>query len=206
MLTKVLIVDDHPAMLLALRTLFSQQVPFEIMGYAHDGESCLTLSKNLEPDMIVLDLDLPKTDGFDLITKLKNINASIKILILSSHEEKVYGNRVRSLGAQGFVNKAASGKIIITAAIAVSQGYTFFTANTSLISPKSDEEKLSKISDREFQVLKFLGKGFSNSQISEHLHISNKTVATYKSRLYEKLAVNNIADLISFCRQNKVCD
>jgi two-component system response regulator FimZ (fimbrial Z protein)/two-component system response regulator EvgA len=206
MLTKVLIVDDHPAMLLALRTLFSQQVPFEIMGYAHDGESCLTLSKNLEPDMIVLDLDLPKTDGFDLITKLKNINASIKILILSSHEEKVYGNRVRSLGAQGFVNKAASGKIIITAAIAVSQGYTFFTANTSQMSHKSDEEKLSKISDREFQVLKFLGKGFSNSQISEHLHISNKTVATYKSRLYEKLAVNNIADLISFCRQNKVCD
>ena len=206
MLTKVLIVDDHPAMLLALRTLFSQQVPFEIMGYAHDGESCLTLSKNLEPDMIVLDLDLPRTDGFDLITKLKVINASIKILILSSHEEKVYGNRVRSLGAQGFVNKAASGKIIITAAIAVSQGYTFFTANTSQMSHKSDEEKLSKISDREFQVLKFLGKGFSNSQISEHLHISNKTVATYKSRLYEKLAVNNIADLISFCRQNKVCD
>ncbi|MEI7427534.1 MAG: response regulator transcription factor [Betaproteobacteria bacterium] len=206
MLTKVLIVDDHPAMLLALRTLFSQQVPFEIMGYAHDGESCLTLTKNLEPDMIVLDLDLPRTDGFDLINKLKNINASIKILILSSHEEKVYGNRVRALGAQGFVNKAASGKIIITAAIAVSQGYTFFTANTSQMSPKSDEEKLSKISDREFQVLKFLGKGFSNTQISEHLHISNKTVATYKSRLYEKLAVNNIADLISFCRQNNVCD
>jgi len=141
-----------------------------------------------------------------LINKLKNINASIKILILSSHEEKVYGNRVRALGAQGFVNKAASGKIIITAAIAVSQGYTFFTANTSQMSPKSDEEKLSKISDREFQVLKFLGKGFSNTQISEHLHISNKTVATYKSRLYEKLAVNNIADLISFCRQNNVCD
>jgi two-component system response regulator FimZ (fimbrial Z protein)/two-component system response regulator EvgA len=206
MLTKVLIVDDHPAMLLALRTLFSQQVPFEIMGYAHDGESCLTLTKNLDPDMIVLDLDLPRTDGFDLINKLKNINASIKILILSSHEEKVYGNRVRALGAQGFVNKAASGKIIITAAIAVSQGYTFFTANTSQMSPKSDEEKLSKISDREFQVLKFLGKGFSNTQISEHLHISNKTVATYKSRLYEKLAVNNIADLISFCRQNNVCD
>ena len=206
MLTKVLIVDDHPAMLLALRTLFSQQVPFEIMGYAHDGESCLTLTKNLEPDIIVLDLDLPRTDGFDLINKLKNINASIKILILSSHEEKVYGNRVRALGAQGFVNKAASGKIIITAAIAVSQGYTFFTANTSQMSPKSDEEKLSKISDREFQVLKFLGKGFSNNQISEHIHIRNKTVSTYKSRLYEKLAVNNIADLISFCRQNNVCD
>jgi two-component system response regulator FimZ (fimbrial Z protein)/two-component system response regulator EvgA len=206
MLTKVLIVDDHPAMLLALRTLFSQQVPFEIMGYAHDGESCLTLTKNLEPDMIVLDLDLPRTDGFDLINKLKNINASIKILILSSHEEKVYGNRVRLLGAQGFVNKSASGKIIVTAAIAVSQGYTFYTANSTSITNTSDQEKLGRISDREFQVLKFLGRGFSNSDISEQLHISNKTVATYKSRLYEKLGVSNIADLISFCKENKVCD
>jgi two-component system response regulator FimZ (fimbrial Z protein)/two-component system response regulator EvgA len=206
MLTKVLLVDDHPAMLLALRTLFTNQVPFDILGYAHDGESCLTLTKNLHPDMIVLDLDLPRTDGFDLIRRIKTCSEKVKILILSSLEEKVYGNRVRSLGAQGFVNKSASGKIIITAAIAVSQGYSFFTAQNSDILPSSDQEKIGRISDREFQVLKFLGKGYSNFEISEHLHISNKTVATYKSRLYEKLGVDNIADLVHFCRQNKICD
>lgn len=218
MLTKVLLVDDHPTMLLALRTLFKNQVPFDILGLAHDGESCMTLAKNLEPDMIVLDLDLPKTDGFDLISKLKKMLPTIKILILSSHEENVYGNRVRQLGAQGFVNKSASGKIIVTAAIAVSQGYTFYTASTvnilnsgkksssEITTEQSSEKRLQGISDREFQVLKFLGKGFSNSEISEHLHISNKTVATYKSRLYDKLAVHNIADLITFCKQHKVCD
>jgi len=156
--------------------------------------------------MIVLDLDLPRTDGFELIRKIKAVSGDIKILILSSLEEKVYGNRVRSLGAHGFVNKSASGKIIITAAIAVSQGYSFFTVNPTGALPSSDEEIIQRISDREFQVLKFLGKGFSNFEISEHLHISNKTVATYKSRLYEKLAVDNIADLISFCKQNKICD
>jgi two-component system response regulator FimZ (fimbrial Z protein)/two-component system response regulator EvgA len=206
MLTKVLLVDDHPAMLLALRTLFTNQVPFNILGYAHDGESCLSLTKNLHPDMIVLDLDLPRTDGFDLIRRIKACAPQIKILILSSLEEKVYGSRVRALGTQGFVNKSASGKIIITAAIAVSQGYTFFTAQDLEILPGSDHEKLNRISDREFQVLKFLGRGYSNYEISEHLHISNKTVATYKSRLYEKLGVNNIADLVHFCRQNEICD
>jgi two-component system response regulator FimZ (fimbrial Z protein)/two-component system response regulator EvgA len=206
MLTKVLLVDDHPAMLLALRTLFKNQMPFDILGFAHDGESCLTLTRNLIPQMIVLDLDLPRTDGFELIRKIKAVSGDIKILILSSLEEKVYGNRVRSLGAHGFVNKSASGKIIITAAIAVSQGYSFFTVNPTGALPSSDEEIIQRISDREFQVLKFLGKGFSNFEISEHLHISNKTVATYKSRLYEKLAVDNIADLISFCKQNKICD
>jgi two-component system response regulator FimZ (fimbrial Z protein)/two-component system response regulator EvgA len=206
MLTKVLLVDDHPAMLLALRTLFNQQVHFDILGFAHDGESCLSLAKNLDPHMIVLDLDLPDTDAFDLIAKLKKISKDLKILILSSHDEKVYGHRVRLLGAQGFVNKSASGKIIVTAAIAVSQGYSFYTANTTAMPNTTDQEKLGRISDREFQVLKFLGRGFSNSDISEQLHISNKTVATYKSRLYEKLGVNNIADLIAFCKENKVCD
>jgi two-component system response regulator FimZ (fimbrial Z protein)/two-component system response regulator EvgA len=206
MFTKVLLVDDHPAMLLALRSLFSNQVPFDILGFAHDGESCITLTKNLSPQMVVLDLDLPKTDGFDLIVRLTKVDPNIKILILSSHDERIYGQRVRSLGAQGFVNKSASEKIIITAAIAVSQGYSFFSAHTNSKSLETDKEKINRISDREFQVLKFLGKGFTNSEISEHLHISNKTVATYKSRLYEKLEVNNIADLISFCKQNKVSD
>ena len=206
MLTKVLLVDDHPAMLLALRSLFSNQVPFEILGFAHDGESCITLIKNLCPQMVVLDLDLPKTDGFDLIRRLIKMEPELKILILSSHDERIYGQRVRSLGAQGFVNKSASGKIIITAAVAVSQGYSFFSAYTNSKSTETDQEKIDSISDREFQVLKFLGKGFTNSEISNSLNISNKTVATYKSRLYEKLEVNNIADLISFCKQNKVSD
>jgi two-component system, NarL family, response regulator EvgA len=206
MLTKVLLVDDHPAMLMALRSLFSHQVPFEVLGLAHDGESCLTLTRNLNPHMVVLDLDLPKTDGFDLIGRLTKMDSQLKILILSSHDEKIYGPRVRAMGARGFVNKSASGKIIITAAIAVSQGYSFFSAYTNSKSNKNDKEKIDQISDREFQVLKFLGKGFTNSEISDHLHISNKTVATYKSRLYEKLEVNNIADLISFCKQNKISE
>ena len=206
MFTKVLLVDDHPAMLLALRTLFTNQVPFDILGFAHDGESCLSLTRNLGPDMIVLDLDLPRTDGFDLIRKIKACKENTKILILSSLEEKVYGNRVRSLGAHGFVNKSAPGKIIISAAIAVSQGYSFFSTQYLEATPQSDQEKIGRISDREFQVPKFLGKGHSNFEISAQLNISNKTVATYKSRLYEKLGVDNIADLVHFCRRNKICE
>jgi two-component system response regulator FimZ (fimbrial Z protein)/two-component system response regulator EvgA len=130
----------------------------------------------------------------------------LKLLILSSLEEKVYGGRVRSLGAHGYLNKSASGKIIHAAAVAVSQGYSFFSITPNGLPDTCDNTKLNSISDREFQVLKFLGKGFGNHEISQHLHISNKTVATYKSRLYDKIGVNNIADLINFCKQNKVCD
>ena len=206
MTTKVLLVDDHPAMLLALKNLLEKQIPFEIIGVANDGEECLSKSKELIPDLILLDLDMPKTDGFDVIRRLKINLPNVRILVLSSLDEQVYGGRVRSLGGHGFINKTVGANIILAACIAVSQGYTFFSIAPNGMDSLTDTEKIESISDREFQVLKFLGKGMGNHEISKQLHISNKTVATYKSRLYEKLGVNNIADLMNFCRINKICE
>ena len=206
MTTKVLLVDDHPAMLLALRNLLEKQIPFEVAGIASDGDDCLMKAQELMPGLIVLDLDMPKTDGFDVIRRLKIKLPDARILVLSSLDEQVYGGRVRSLGGHGFINKTAGANIILAACVAVSQGYTFFSIAPNGMDSISDNEKLDLISDREFQVLKFLGKGMGNHEISKQLHISNKTVATYKSRLYEKIGVNNIADLMNFCRHNKICE
>ena len=206
MTTKVLLVDDHPAMLLALRNLLEKQIPFEVAGIASDGDDCLMKAQELMPGLIVLDLDMPKTDGFDVIRRLKIKLPNARILVLSSLDEQVYGGRVRSLGGHGFINKTAGANIILAACVAVSQGYTFFSIAPNGMDSISDNEKLDLISDREFQVLKFLGKGMGNHEISKQLHISNKTVATYKSRLYEKIGVNNIADLMNFCRHNKICE
>ena len=89
---------------------------------------------------------------------------------------------------------------------AISQGYTFFTYGKNGNSSLTDSEKLAMISDRELQVMKYLGKGSTNQQISDLLHISNKTVATYKTRIFDKLGINNIADLILFCRMNNIIE
>lgn len=204
--TKIIIVDDHPAILIALQSLLSSQITFMILGTATNGEVAWAMIREKLPDMVILDLDMSKADGFDLIRKLKSNFPKMKILILSSLEEKVYGGRVRSLGAHGYVNKIQSSKVILSACNTVSQGYTFFSIGRDGNPQKSDNSKLESISDRELQVLKYLGKGHSNNTISEQLNISSKTVATYKSRLFEKLGVSNIADLIAFCKQNKVVD
>jgi two-component system response regulator FimZ (fimbrial Z protein)/two-component system response regulator EvgA len=90
--------------------------------------------------------------------------------------------------------------------LAVSQGYTFFHVNNSSKICNSDEEIISSFSPREFQVLKYLADGHPNSAISEFLHISTKTVSTYKNRIYKKIGVSNIAELISFCRTNRIVD
>lgn len=206
MTCRVLLVDDHPAMLLAIKNLLEKQITFAVVGTASDGDDCLAKAKALQPHLILLDLDMPKTDGFDVIRRLKLLLPNSRILVLSSLDEQVYGGRVRSLGGHGFINKTAGPNVIIAACIAVSQGYTFFSIAPNGLESLSDEEKLELISDREFQVLKFLGKGLGNHDIALQMHISNKTVATYKTRLYQKLGVNNIADLINFCRHNKISE
>jgi len=202
----VLLVDDHPAMLMALKSMLQNQLSFEVIGQAQNGEDCMQMVKQSSPSIVILDLDMPKTDGFDVIRRIGLSHPDIRILILSSLDEQVYGGRVRSLGAHGFVNKTAGANIILAACVAVSQGYTFFSVGKNGQGNLSDHEKMALISDRELQVMKYLGKGNSNQQISDRLHISSKTVATYKTRLFEKIGVNNIADLILFCRNNKIIE
>ncbi|MBJ7380550.1 MAG: response regulator transcription factor [Polynucleobacter sp.] len=202
----VLLVDDHPAMLMALKSMLQNQLSFEVIGQAQNGEDCMQMVKQSLPSIVILDLDMPKTDGFDVIRRIGLSHPDIRILILSSLDEQVYGGRVRSLGAHGFVNKTAGANIILAACVAVSQGYTFFSVGKNGQGNLSDHEKMALISDRELQVMKYLGKGNSNQQISDRLHISSKTVATYKTRLFEKIGVNNIADLILFCRNNKIIE
>lgn len=203
---RVLLVDDHPAMLWALKSMIQAQAHFEVIGEASNGEECLELAKTTLPDIIVLDIDMPKIDGLDVIRRLSIQAPQIRILVVSSLDANIYGNRVRSTGGHGFINKTANSDIIMAACLAVSQGYTFFQTARDGKAPDTDEEKISSFSPREFQVLKYLASGFSNNHISEFLHISNKTVSTYKHRLYKKIGVKNIADLIAFCKINKITD
>ncbi len=202
----VMLVDDHPAMLMALKSMLSNQMPFEVVAQAQSGEECLALIKETQPDLVILDLDMPRTDGFDVIRRIGISYPNVRMLILSSLDEQVYGGRVRSLGAHGFVNKTASANIILAACVAMTQGYTFFSTGRNGQAALSDNEKMALISDRELQVMKFLSRGKTNQEISDTLNISNKTVATYKQRLFDKLGVSNIPDLILFCRNNRIIE
>jgi len=98
---RVMLVDDHPAMLMALKSMLQDQLLFEIAGQAQNGEECLRSIKEANPNMVILDLDMPKTDGFDVIRRIGLMYPEIRILVLSSLDEAVYGGRVRSLKLQG---------------------------------------------------------------------------------------------------------
>ncbi len=203
---KVLLVDDHPAMIWALKNMLSENAHFEIAGEATNGEECIEFARLNPPDLIILDLDMPRTDGLDVIRRLRIASSQIRILVVSSLDPKIYGTRVRTVGGHGFISKTANSDIILAACLAVSQGYTFFHVNDEGDPPNSDEEIIASFSPREFQVMKYLADGYCNSDISEFLHISGKTVSTYKYRVYKKIGVSNLADMISFCRSNRIID
>jgi two-component system response regulator FimZ (fimbrial Z protein)/two-component system response regulator EvgA len=141
MRNKVMLVDDHPAMLMAMKAMLLNQILFEVVGQAQNGEECLNEIKKSNPDILILDLDMPKTDGFDLIRRISISHPKIRILVLSSMDEHIYGGRVRSIGGHGYVNKTASANIILAACVAVSQGYTFFSIGRNGQAALSDKEK-----------------------------------------------------------------
>mgnify|MGYP000547112364 CR=1 FL=1 len=176
MRNKVMLVDDHPAMLMALKSMLFNQLPFEVVAQAQNGEECLSLIKTTQPDVVILDLDMPKTDGFDVIRRIGILYPDIRMLILSSLDEQVYGGRVRSLGGHGFVNKTASANIILAACVAVSQGYTFFSTGRNGQAALSDSEKMASISDRELQVMKYRTQPFQLQQSQSTFH-SHQSVA-----------------------------
>jgi two-component system response regulator FimZ (fimbrial Z protein)/two-component system response regulator EvgA len=206
MLVKTMLVDDHPTMIMALKSIMSSLITFEVIETATNGTSCLMLCNLLNPDLVILDLDMPDMDGFDVIRRLRAKHPNIRILIFTSLDEKTYGNRVRSIGAHGYLNKSVSAKVFISACTSVAQGFCFYSIASMDINRIEINQQLQSLSQREFQVLKHLGKGLGNHEISDTLHISHKTVSTYKMRVFEKLGIDNMADLICYCRENKVCD
>lgn len=206
MLTTALIVDDHPAMIIALKSIMFKIVSLRVIDSACDGASCLHLCEKLKPSIVILDLDLPDMDGFDVIRRIKARKENTKILIYTSLDERVYGHRVREVGAHGYVNKASSNKVFLHACSVLSNGFCFYSISSMDYINATKNKHLSSLSQREFQVLKHLGKGLGNHEISETLNISHKTVSTYKMRLFDKLGVENMADLILFCREHRVCD
>ncbi|WP_332768590.1 response regulator transcription factor [Pseudomonas koreensis] len=201
----VLIVDDHPVIRLAVKTLLEQH-DMRVVGEADNGIDAVQLVRELTPQVVILDIGIPKLDGFSVVTRIKALNVRSEILILTSQPADAVCRRCIQLGALGFVNKEEGLDKLITAIKAVDAGYTFFPSLPSDRVTPADEltelKQIQSLTDRELTVLKYLGQGFSNKQISEKLFLSNKTISTYKTRLLQKLGVASLVDLAEFAKRN----
>ncbi|MBB1202754.1 DNA-binding response regulator [Enterobacteriaceae bacterium 89] len=202
---KVLIVDDHPVIRFAVKTLLERSNMI-VVAETDNGVDAVQKTRDLAPDLVLLDIGLPKIDGFQVLERLRALARPQKILVLTSQASAHFAERCRQAGADGFVTKTDDLSELMEAIRIVMRGYSFFTREVhSLGSGYGDDSKLlSDLSDRELSVLILIAKGMGNKQIGDHLLLSEKTISTYKHRLKQKLNAQTLIELIDFARRNQL--
>lgn len=202
----ILIVDDHPALRLVIKTQLSQVLGVSHILEADNGQTAIEVARQFEPDLAVLDLDIPRISGLDVIPRLKRIYPPIRILVISGQDQAVFAPRVRRAGAQGFVSKMQDMKEIVRCFEWVMAGYTVFPEmryerELPQLNQRPDEERLALLSDKEIVILQMLVRGLSNKAIGDLLFISNKTVSSHKTRIMGKLRATSLVDLVDLARR-----
>ncbi|WGS54591.1 response regulator transcription factor [Paraburkholderia sp. D15] len=200
---RIAIIDDHPIIRGTIADVLRADPELELAGECGDGEDGLAMILKEHPDLVILDLDLPRLDGLSMIRRIRAQNVATRILVLSAKPEHVMANYTRNAGANGYVSKARDISELITALKTILFGYDCFPVDTT---DSTTPGGLSALSAREVEVLQHLARGVSNREIAGRLCLSDKTVSTYKSRIQEKLGLSSLAALIEFATLHKLID
>lgn len=203
MLKKILVVDDHPVVRMAVRVLLGEH-GYDVAAEADNGVDALQLAREIMPDIVVLDLSIPRLDGMALIPRLQAISPALKVLVLTSNG--ALANRCMQLGVAGFVSKGEDLSGIVRALDSICAGYSHFPIDvfSSVVSEEnvdSDAAILKSLTDREIMVLKQLAQGLSNKQIADLMLLSNKTISTYKARILQKMKAQTLLDVVDFAKR-----
>ena len=195
MKTSIFIVDDHYMVIEGIRSLLQNEKGIEWMGHATNAASCLGFLKNQQPDIILMDINLPDMSGIDLCKEVRQKFPSVFVLGLSTFNQQAFIRNMIDNGASGYVLKNADKEELLEAIAAVQQGKTFLSHEANL-SLRDKEDKMPPISRREKEVLLLIADGLTNNEIADKLFISVPTVNTHRKSLLEKLKAKNTAILI----------
>ena len=203
MLMRILIADDHALIRKGLRQLLADNLHADAIDEAEDGHRALELAGANRYDVVILDVSMPGRDGLDLVRAIKDIDPATHILILSIQPEEQYALRAFRLGASGCLNKDGDPGEIVEAVRNVVAGRRYLSAKAQELlleemAGSGDALPHSSLSDREYQVFRFLASGKTIGEISELLALSVKTVSTYRARLLAKMAMDNNAQLTHY--------
>jgi DNA-binding NarL/FixJ family response regulator len=199
---KVVIVDDHPAVREALAIRISSQADLEICGEASDVLDALQVIANTNPDVVVVDIALKTGNGVDLIKRVKDRNSKARMIVWSMFQEELYAERALRAGAMGYLTKEQATSEIIDAIHHILEGRMYLSAEmtekllkqaTGAASPNASP--IDSLSDRELEVFRLIGQGLRNQEIANQLHLSVKTVETYRDRIKDKMALKDSVEL-----------
>ena len=198
---KILIADDHPVVRKGLWSCLSAKTNFKIVGEASDGAVAIQKVKELAPDVVLMDIDMPQKDGLEVTHVLRKESPNVKVLILSMQSNRDTVLRIIKAGARGYVLKDASTDELVRAIEAVNAGEAFFSPSVAQIAlnqyltDADDTKPLAKLSERESEVVALIAEGKSNKEIAMHLGIGVRTIETHRERIMRKLDIHSVAGL-----------
>lgn len=200
----VLIVDDHPVFCYGMTELINKEEDLLVCGSIDNIKEARTAIQKLKPDMIILDISLKDGSGFELLEDLKREGSSLSVLVVSMYDESLYAERALSAGAHGYIQKQEAVSLVVHAIQEVREGNIYASNQIKdkifrrLTSPKKqvEDSPLSELTARELEVFRLIGRGLSTKEISDQLHLSTKTVGTYRENIKSKLQLKHYTELV----------
>lgn len=211
----IVIADDHTIVRQGLKKILKEEKGLKVIGEAKDGREAVAAVLDFQPDIVIMDIAMPKLNGIEATRQIKQVRAQTKIIILSMHDHSRYIRELLGLGVSGYLLKNAASHDIVKAVISAAKGQTFLSPAISSqviedyveLNKKSLEEELyNTLSNREREVFQMVVEGSSTKQIAETLCVSPSTIKSHRSNIMEKLKMDNLSQLIQYAIQLGVID
>jgi two-component system response regulator NreC len=209
---RILLADDHTLLRAGLRELLVSYDAFEVVGEASDGVEAVEAVRRIKPDLVILDIGMPKMRGIEAITEIKRDNPETKVLVLSMHDREEYVRQTLKNGADGYLLKKSAAKELVEALEHIASGSLYISPAISrqIVTTwlqQDDHSDLAaqyetRLTEREKAVMKLLAEGYTNKEVAAVLTISPKTVETHRAHIMTKLEIRTLPDLVRYAIKN----
>lgn len=210
MAVKVMITDDHSLIREGLKQLLELEGDFQVIAEVCDGIDCMGKLKEQIPDVLLLDINMPRMNGLEVLQKIKDEKIDVKILVLTVHNEVEYLLKAVDIGINGYLLKDSESSELKKAILSVVDGEDYIqpslipVLNAKMIDRDMDSEKIEKLTKRELEVLKLLAVGMYNKGVADELHISERTVKNHVSSIFKKIDVSDRTQAAVFAIRNNL--
>lgn len=207
---RIILADDHILFRQGIKRILDEISETQVVGEAGDGQEVVEMARTLAPDLVILDITIPKLNGIEACRQIRHLSPKVRILIVTMHRDKEYLYQAISAGAHGYLLKEDSDEELLAALETIRKGAIYVTkalavvVSTDMSALVREGERIfpKSLTTREREVLKYICEGKSNSEVGEILRISTRTVETHRANMMSKLNLKNTAELVRYAIQN----
>lgn len=212
MAIKIMIADDHSMIREGLKSLLELEGDIQVVAEAEDGVDCLEKLKICTPDVLLLDINMPRKNGLEVLQTLKSSKSKVKVLVLTVHNEVEYLMKAVDIGVDGYILKDSESAELKKAIFSIAEGENYIqpslipSLNSKMIEKNRDEGKIESLTKRELEVLRLLAVGMYNKEVAEKLNISERTVKNHVSNIFKKIEVTDRTQAAVFAIRNNLIE